>query len=109
LPTELTVREIAVEFVSVSDVPVMTTATVPMAAVPSAVRVRVVESAVGLELNDAETPRGRPVAEKFTSPLNPLCGVTVIVLVPVEPRVRNRLPGDTASVKFGVADGQLLT
>ena len=57
LPTELTVREIAVEFVSVSDVPVMTTATVPMAAVPSTVRVRVVESAVGLELNDAETPR----------------------------------------------------
>jgi hypothetical protein len=87
------------------------TATVPVVAVPLAVSVNVLVAAAGFGLNDAVTPLGRPDADKLTLPLNPFCGVTVIVLVPLVPRVMLKLPGDAERVKlgFGPPVGQLVT
>ena len=53
---------------------------------------------VGLKLELA--PDGRPDAPKVTMPLKPFCGVTVIVLVPLAPRVTVRLLGDAERLKF---------
>ena len=76
------------------DVPVMVTETVPVVAVPLAVSVNVLVVVAGFGLNDAVTPLGRPDADKLTLPLNPFCGVTVIVLVPPTPCTMLRLLGD---------------
>ena len=70
-------------FVIVPAVPVMVIVRSPMLAVPLAVRVSVLVLLVLLGLNDAVTPLGSPEADKLTLLLNPLCGVTVIVLVPL--------------------------
>jgi len=56
-------------------------------------------------LKDALTPLGRPEADRLTVPLNPFCGVTVIVLVPLAPCVMVKLLGEADSVKFGVGTG----
>jgi len=68
--------------------------------VPLAVSVKVLVLAVLLGLNDAVTPLGRPDADKLTLPLKPFCGVTVMVLVPVVPRVIVKLFGDAEKAKF---------
>ena len=70
-------------FVIEPAVPVMVIVKSPMLAVPLAVRVSVLVLLVLLGLNDAVTPLGSPEADKLTLLLNPLCGVTVIVLVPL--------------------------
>jgi hypothetical protein len=75
-------------------VPVMITETVPVVAVPLAVSVNVLVVVAGFGLNDAVTPLGRPDADKLTLPLNPFCGVTVIVLVPPAPCTMLKLLGD---------------
>ncbi len=67
------------------EVPVMVTAEVPSVAELAAVRISVLLPVVLAGLKDAVTPPGRPVAAKATGPLNPFCGVTVIVLLPVAP------------------------
>ena len=68
--------------------------TVPVVAVPLAVNVSVLVVAVLLGLNDAVTPLGRPDADKLTLALKPLCGVTVMVLVPFVPWTTLRLVGE---------------
>ena len=78
--------------------PVIVTVAVPVVAVPLAVNVNVLVVVAGFELNDAVTPLGRPDADKLTLPLNPFCGVTVIVLVPLVPCTTLRLFGDAESV-----------
>jgi hypothetical protein len=55
--------------------------------------VNVLVVVAGFGLNDAVTPLGRPEADKPTLPLNPFCGVTVIVLVPLVPCVMLRMLG----------------
>jgi hypothetical protein len=83
-----TVRVSVVVCVKLPDVPMMVTVTVPVVAVPLAVSVNVlllVAEVVGLELNAAVTPLGRPEADKLTLPRKPFCGVTVIVLCPLLP------------------------
>lgn len=40
---------------------------------------------VGFVPHDAVTPLGKPETARFTSPENPYCGVTVMVVVPVAP------------------------
>ena len=67
------------------EVPVMVTLETPIAAVPPALRVRVVEAGSGLELKDAVSPVGRPDAEKVTLPVKPFRGNTVMVLKPDVP------------------------
>jgi hypothetical protein len=76
------------------DLPMIVTETVPVVAVPLAVSVKVLVVVAGFGLNDAVTPLGRPDADKLTLPLNPFCGVTVIVLVPPAPCTMLKLLGD---------------
>jgi len=77
---------------------VIVTVTVPVVAVPLAASVNVLVAVVGLGLNDAVTPLGKPDADKLTLPLKPLCGVIVTVLAPLLPCVMLKLPGDAESV-----------
>ena len=93
-------RDTVVVFVKLPDEPVTVTATVPVAAVPLAVSVKVLVLAVLLGLNDAVTPLGRPDADKLTLPLKPFCGVTVMVLAPPAPCVMLKLLGDAERAKF---------
>jgi hypothetical protein len=67
--------------VSEPEVPVIVTVTgPPTVAVLVAVSVMALEPpVVGLGLNAAVTPLGRPEAEKVTLPVNALAGVTVMV------------------------------
>src|SRR6266404_944734 len=96
--TDWTVREFVVVFVKLPDEPVTVTVTVPVVAMLPADCVNVLVLAVLLGLNDAVTPLGRPDADKLTLPLKPFCGVTVMVLVPVVPRVIVKLFGDAERV-----------
>jgi len=97
----VTVRVIAVVCVKAPDVPVMVAVTVPVVAALLAVSVTVLVAVAGLGLNDALTPLGSPDVDKFTPPLKPFWGVTVIVLVPLPPWMMLTLLGDAESVKFG--------
>ena len=105
----LMVREIVVVFVTPFDVPVMVTVAVPVVAVLLAVNVNVLVDVPGLvtvagfELNDAVTPLGRLDADKVTEPMKPFCGVSVIVLMPLEPCMNVKLLGEAESEKFGAA------
>jgi hypothetical protein len=81
LDEPLTVREIVVDLVSAPLRPLIVTVKVPVAAVALAVRVKVLAVAVLVGLNDAVTPLGKPEAERRTVPLNPLSGLTVMVLL----------------------------
>jgi len=103
--TAFTVRETVVAFDKLPDTPVMVTVTVPVAAVLLAVNVNVLVAVVPLGLKDAVTPLGRPVADKLTLPLNPFCGVTVIVLAPLVPCAIVTLFGDAESEKFATGTG----
>lgn len=75
-----TVRESVVEVLTLPLTPLMVTVKVPMAALVLAVKVKVLVLVVLAGLNDAVTPPGTPEAERLTAPLNPLSGVTVMVL-----------------------------
>ena len=86
------------------EVPLTVTVTgPPNVAVALAVRVSMlVFAVVGLGLNEAVTPLGRPVAASVTFPVNPNVSVTVMLLVPpVAPCVIVRVLGEAASVKPG--------
>jgi len=80
-----TVSETVVLCDNAPDLPVIAIENVPRAAVLLAVNVSVLELVVLAGLNDAVTPLGRPDAERFTLLLNPLSGLTVIVLVAFSP------------------------
>jgi hypothetical protein len=54
-------------------------------------------------LNEQLAPVGQPVTVRLTALLNPFCGVTVIVLVPLFPWVTVTLLGDAERLKFGWA------
>ena len=55
-----------------------------------------------VELNDAVTPAGNPDAARFTLPVKPFAGTTVIVLFPLFPCMTARLDGDAEREKSGV-------
>ena len=65
----------------------------------------------GLVPKLALTPLGRPETVKFTLPLNPFKGWTVMVVEPDAPCRKARLAGDAERVKPGCDEdvGQLLT
>jgi hypothetical protein len=75
----------------------------PVVAVLLAVSVNVLVLVVLAGLKLAVTPLGRPEAERVTEPLKPLTGVTVMVLVPLAPRLMLTLAGDAESEKSGTA------
>jgi hypothetical protein len=86
--------------VKLPDVPVMITAVgPPVVAVPLAVSVRALVVVAGFGLNDAVTPPGRPEAAKFTLPVKPPVGFTVIVLVLLPPCGTLKVLGAGDSVK----------
>jgi hypothetical protein len=87
-----------VAFDKLPAVPVTVTVTVPVAAVLLAVSVKVLVPVVLVGLKEAVTPLGRPEADKLTLLLKLLCGVTVMVLVPLAPCNMFKLPGDAESV-----------
>ena len=66
-----TVREIVVAFDKLPEVPVMVTVTVPLADVLVAVSINVLVLVVLVGLKEADTPLGRPEADKLTLPLKP--------------------------------------
>ena len=74
------------------------TVNVPVAAVLLAASVSVLVAVVGFGLNVAVTPLGRGDVDKLTLPLNPFCGDTVIVLVPLLPCTIVPLLGEADSV-----------
>ena len=85
--------------VSVPLTPVIVIVAAPSVAVLEAVNVRVLVLVVEAGLNAAVTPAGNPLALSATAPANPPDGVTVIVLVPVAPRVTAALV--PAKLKLG--------
>ena len=87
-------RETVVAWNSPPDAPETVTVTVPVVAVLLAASVNVLVFVVLLGFNDAVTPLGKPDAEKLTLLLNPPCGMTVMVLVPLVPWTRLRLLGE---------------
>jgi hypothetical protein len=87
-----------VVFVKLPDVPVTVTVTVPVVAVLLAVKVSVLVLAVLLGLNAADTPLGRPDADKLTLLVKPFCGATVMVPAPLAPCATVKLFGDAERV-----------
>ena len=85
------------------DVPVMVTVDVPVVAVELAVNVTTLVEVVGLVPKVAVTPAGRPDADNVTAPVKPPEGVSVMVLLTLDPRVTDALEGDADKVKLGVA------
>lgn len=100
---ELIVRLMVVVCDRVPDVPVMVIVLVPVVAVLLAVKVRTLVDVVGLVPNVAVTPLGRAEFDRVTDPVNPLLGVTVMVLLPLVPCLTVKLVGDAESEKFGAA------
>ena len=80
-----TMSETFVEWLKLPLTPVMVTVKVPVVAVAPAVKVNVLTLVVLAGLKDALTPVGRPDALKVTLPMNPFCGVIVIVVPPLVP------------------------
>ena len=76
-----TVSVTVVLCVRTPEVPVTVTVPDCGVAVPLAVSVSVLLSVAGFGLKAAVTPLGKPEAARDTLPLNPSCGVIVIVLV----------------------------
>jgi hypothetical protein len=99
--TAWTLREIAVVFVKVPEIPVIVTVTVPGVAVPLAVSVNVLAVVVLVGLKDAVTPLGRFDADKLMLPLKPFWGVPVIVLVVLAPCAMVTLLGNAEIEKLG--------
>jgi hypothetical protein len=91
---------VAVVGLALELVPVMVTVEVPAAAEPEAVKVSKLEPMVGLGVNEALTPLGRPELVRVTAPLKELTSVTVMVSVPLAPCAIDREEADGASLKL---------
>src|SRR5262245_15507097 len=101
-PVSFTGRLIVVVRVRPPPVPVTVTAAAPRVAVPEAVNVNtLLVPGAGFVPKLALTPLGNPLALNVTSPVKPPVRVTVIVLVPLAPRLIVRLVGLGESEKSG--------
>jgi hypothetical protein len=87
---------------SFPDFPVTVTVLVPVAALPPAESVRLLDVVVGFGENEAETPFGSPDAENVTLPLNPPTALIDTVLVAPEPCFIEMLDGEAVTVNPGV-------
>jgi hypothetical protein len=70
-------------------------------AVELAAKVTTLVPVVGFVPKVAVTPAGKPEAERVTLPVKPPDLFTVIVELPLLPRVTDKLLGDADSEKFG--------
>src|SRR6266850_3395522 len=108
-----TVREIVAVCVVAPEDPVIMTVAVPVVAVPDAVSVSVEVASplaggvTGLVEKAAVTPLGNPEALSVVAELKSFTLVTVMVLVPWEPRVMVREGGAVLTVKSGAVLPQL--
>lgn len=102
----LIVRLMEVVCESVPEVPVIVMVLVPVVAVLLAVKVTELLDVVGLEPKLAVTPAGKLDVARLTLPGNPLVRITVIVLLPLPPRLSVKLVGEADSEKSGV-DGKM--
>lgn len=100
----LTLSSMVVDCVREPLVPVTVTIAASGGAVPDAVNVSTLPDVVGFVSNDAVTPVGRPLTLKFTDPVNPLLGVTVIVLEPLPPGPMITVSGLADREKAGVIE-----
>ena len=87
----LTVRLMVVDEVRLPEVPVMVTMAFPEVAVSLVTSVNVLFPVEGLGEKDAVTPLGSPDRAKFTLPVNPHCGYTLMVAEAVPPSFMLRL------------------
>jgi hypothetical protein len=97
----LTVTTMVVDEARLPEVPVMVTIAIPGVAVLLAASANVLFPVEGLGEKDAVTPLGNPDAAKFTLPVNPHCGVTLMVAVAVLPSFMLRLSVDEKRRKPG--------
>jgi hypothetical protein len=74
-----------VVLVELVEVPVIVTTDKPVAAMPLAVNVKVLDVLALTGLKEAVTPAGRPEAEKATEPVKPGSGAIVMVVAPLVP------------------------
>jgi hypothetical protein len=103
---EFTVRPMVVVCVTMPAVPVTVAVAVPVSAALLADSVRVLDPVVGLGLNEAVTPLGKPEGDSETLLWKPFTGVMVIVLCPLEPWVIVRLLGAADREKSGWLGGR---
>lgn len=99
----VTVKLIVALLVRLPEVPETVTVHVPGAATDEAASVSALALEVDTVLKDPVTPFGKPETAKFTVPLNPFAGLTVIALVLLDPLARLTLEGAAARVKPGSA------
>jgi len=85
------------------ETPVIVTVLVPVVALLLAVNVSVLVPVAGFGLNAAVTPLPKPLADNVMLPVKPLDGVIVIVVVPCDDRVMDKLVGEADRVKFPAA------
>lgn len=103
---EFTVRPMVVVCVKLpAAVPVTVTVAVPVVAALLADSVRMLDPVVGLALNEAVTPLGKPEADSETLLWKPFSGVMVIVLWPLAPWVIVKLLGEAEREKSGWLGG----
>jgi hypothetical protein len=98
VPVPVTVSAMVVLAERLPLVPVMVTVDEPTVAELLALSVNTLVPVVGSVPKVAVTPLGRPLAVSVTLPVNPLAGLTVMVLVPDAPCAMDRLPGESDSV-----------
>jgi len=96
-----TVRVTVLVLVKLPEVPVMVTVAVPIVAALPAARVKVLAPVVLAGLKVAVTPLGTPEAVRLTLPVNPFCGVALIVLVPLAPWAILRVLGEADRLNCG--------
>src|SRR4051812_25166825 len=85
VPLPVTTSVTVTVWLRVPLVPVIVIVKVPVGVVVEVVTVSVEAPVVGLGLNDAVAPAGRPLAASVTEPVNPPDGVSVTVYVVLAP------------------------
>jgi len=90
--------------VRLPEAPVMVTVEVDATAELFAISVSVLAVVALAGLNEAVTPAGNPDMVRFTAPLNPCCGLTVIRLTPLAPAGMESEGVEADKLKAGALD-----
>jgi hypothetical protein len=90
-------------FNRIPEIPLMPIVNVPVSARLPTVSVKVLAEVVGFGLKEAVILLGNPDGNNLTLSVKPFTGETLMVTVPLVPRVILRLVGEAERVKFGPA------